>query len=209
MTLHSKQTLLQHLTTANMDESTNTHSSQHTTLVSRVGALLLAHAEPVPHNQIRTILEVSGDEVEGAIPALRENLHAVGMELVETGGTLSLGTLPEHHNDLEHLADTQHTGDLSKAALETLSIILYRGPLPQRDIDYIRGVNSSSILRSLGIRGLIVRNTSGSDARAALFEASPELLRLLGVGSQKDLPEYDTMVSAVETIQNESESDSS
>jgi segregation and condensation protein B len=71
--------------------------------------------------------------------------------------------------------------DLGKAGLETLSIILYQGPISRAEIDYIRGVNSNFILRNLLIRGLIERVENPHDQRSFLYKPTLELISYLGL----------------------------
>ena len=75
--------------------------------------------------------------------------------------------------------------------METLSIILYQGPISRSDIDYIRGVNSQFILRNLLIRGLIERIDNPNDARSFLYKVSINLLANLGINKIEELPEYE------------------
>ncbi len=79
---------------------------------------------------------------------------------------------------------------MGKASLETLTIILYRGPITKSQIDYIRGVNSNFILRGLLIRGLIEREKNPDDERGFIYKPAIELITHLGIGSLSGLPEY-------------------
>jgi segregation and condensation protein B len=91
---------------------------------------------------------------------------------------------------IEGLVKEELSRDLGKAGLETLSTVLYKGPISRRDIDYIRGVNSQFILRNLLVRGLIEKITDAKDERRFLYRPTFELLQSLGVSSVSDLPEY-------------------
>ncbi|MDP3963380.1 MAG: SMC-Scp complex subunit ScpB, partial [bacterium] len=70
------------------------------------------------------------------------------------------------------------------------SIILYAGPIPRARIDYIRGVNSTFILRSLLVRGLISRNLDPEKQNTFLYAASTELIRHLGLDGLKSLSDF-------------------
>ena len=80
--------------------------------------------------------------------------------------------------------------DIGKAGLETLSIIIYRGPISRREIDYIRGVNSTFIIRNLLIRGLVEKVQAEKDQRSFLYKPTLELLSFLGVRNFEELPDY-------------------
>jgi segregation and condensation protein B len=91
-------------------------------------------------------------------------------------------------------------GPLGKAGLETLSVIIFRGPLSRVDIEYVRGVNCSSILRSLLIRGLVERTENPTDKRSFLYQATAELPAYFGVGKISELPNYEETRAQIEAI---------
>jgi len=107
-----------------------------------------------------------------------------------------LGTNPELSHLIEYLQKEELNKELSKASLETLSIVLYKNGATRADIDYIRGVNSSFTLRALSIRGLVEKTTDPKDARRYIYKPTFDLLSYMGVKNMTELPEY------VETSQN-------
>ncbi len=95
--------------------------------------------------------------------------------------------------------------DIGKAGAETLSIVLYKGPISRSEIDRIRGVNSSFILRNLLIRGLVEREVVKNNA---LFSITPSLLAHLGISNKTELPNYAQVLDELEKFeqqQNEQE----
>ena len=66
---------------------------------------------------------------------------------------------------LKSIVNSEFDSELSKASLETLSIIIYKNTASRAEIDYIRGVNSSFILRNLLVRGLIEREAQRGEDR--------------------------------------------
>jgi len=99
---------------------------------------------------------------------------------------------------IEQLTKDELTRDLGKAGLETLSVVLYQGPISRADIDYIRGVNSQFILRALLIRGLVERVDNPKDARSYLYKTTLDLLSHLGVSKLSELPEYEQVRKDIE-----------
>jgi len=91
--------------------------------------------------------------------------------------------------------------ELSKASLETLSIILYKNGVGRSLIDYIRGVNSSFTLRALSIRGLIEKSIDKEDSRRYIYKPTFELLSFMGVKSVEELPDYELVNKSIETAQ--------
>ncbi|MDD4123164.1 MAG: SMC-Scp complex subunit ScpB [Candidatus Pacebacteria bacterium] len=81
--------------------------------------------------------------------------------------------------------------NLSDSALETLSIIAYRGPVSRSFIDEIRGVNSSYILRNLLLRGLIEKETSKDKNNLYLYRVSEKFMQLVGVNDITLLDEFE------------------
>mgnify|MGYP003490965444 CR=1 FL=1 len=102
-----------------------------------------------------------------------------------------LGTAPEMSDFFAGLRKDELQKERSKASLETLSIVLYKEGVTRSDINFIRGVNSSYILRNLEIRGLIDRINHKSDNRTYVYKPSLELLAYLGVSSVADLPDFE------------------
>ncbi|MDE1988476.1 MAG: SMC-Scp complex subunit ScpB, partial [Patescibacteria group bacterium] len=91
---------------------------------------------------------------------------------------------------IETLTREDLVKDLGKTGLETISIILYKGPISRAEIDYIRGARSNFILRNLLMRGLIEKVAKLDDNRAFLYKPSFELLSYLGLSKIEDAPEY-------------------
>jgi segregation and condensation protein B len=158
-------------------------------LESRLEALLFWKGEPMMKKKIEATLDCSSEELEAALSALETNLSQRGLRVMKNGDEIELRTAPEVSAMIEKLTKDELMRDLGKAGLETLSIILYKGPIKRSEIDYIRGVNSSFILRNLLIRGLIDRLTE-KEGRGYSYKASIDLLAHLGVAKIEDLPDF-------------------
>jgi len=110
-----------------------------------------------------------------------------------------LGTAPELSGFFEDLQKEELNRDLSKASLETLSIILYKNGASRADIDYVRGVNSSFTLRALSVRGLVDKIPDPKDNRRFLYRPTFDLFSYLGIKSVEELPEYQEVKNSIET----------
>lgn len=108
---------------------------------------------------------------------------------MENSGKYLLATKPEHSVLVEKFVTEDLKEELTPAALETLSIVSYFGPVTRAQIDFLRGVNSSFILRSLLIRGLIERKTA--KGLAFEYEVSFEFLKYMGIDHVSKMPKYD------------------
>src|SRR3989344_593451 len=124
-------------------------------LESKIEAVLFFKGEPVSLKKLADILKVSKGDIESAISNLRASLEGRGIVFQETNGEIALGTAPELSKLFEDLQKEELNKELSKASLETLSIVLYKNGANRAEIDYIRGVNSSFTLRALSVRGLV------------------------------------------------------
>ncbi|OGO80539.1 MAG: SMC-Scp complex subunit ScpB, partial [Chloroflexi bacterium RIFOXYD12_FULL_57_15] len=93
---------------------------------------------------------------------------------------------------IERFLGLEATTRLSRAALETLSIIAYQQPVIRPQVDAVRGVNSDSMMKSLLGKGLI-QETGRTDGpgRPILYSTTPEFLQHFGINSVRDLPPLD------------------
>jgi len=173
---------------------------------SKLEAILFWKGEPVNKKKLLSILECSNEELEQAITELENNLSTRGIRIIKNDDELEIRTAPEVSGLIEKLTKEELIRDLGKAGLETLSIILYKGPIKRSEIDYIRGVNSSFIIRNLLIRGLIERsNEKEGDGRGYYYKATIDLLAHLGVSKIEDLPEYNEIKAEMDAFEKETE----
>src|SRR3989338_4531293 len=168
-------------------------------LEKKLEAVLFWKGEPVSYKKLEDILKVPQNEIKDAVFNLKNDLSGRGVALLENGNEITLGTAPEFGKLIENLQKEELNKELSKASLETLSIILYKNGISRAEIDYIRGVNSSFILRALSIRGLIEKNLDPEDNRRYLYQPSFDLLSFMGVRSAEELPEWNEVKESLDT----------
>lgn len=161
------------------------------TLAAQLEAILFFKAEPLTVQELATVLEKTSEEVNAALTELDEQLSGRGVVLVRNGDEVMLETAPEAAELVKALVKESLSRELGKAGLEVLSLVLYRGPVSKHDIDYVRGVNSSFILRNLMVRGLVERVEAAGKQRGFLYKPTFDLLSHLGIKTVHDLPEYD------------------
>ena len=167
-------------------------------LDAKIEALLFYKGEPVSFKSLAKTFEVSEENLKSSISNLKEKLSGRGLSLVLNDTDVMLGTTPELSSFFEEMRKEELTKELSRASLETLSVVLYKQKVTRNDIDHIRGVNSSFILRNLQIRGLIDKNQDSKDSRVSVFSPSLDLLAHLGVSEISELPDYESVVKALE-----------
>jgi len=168
-------------------------------LIGALEALLFTYGEPMEVIRIAKILS-SNDSAEtltaetifelGATLADELANEGRGLALLRDGEKLQLVTKPEMKPIIEGIIKEELVEALTPAALETIAIIAYAGTAPRSTVDYIRGVNSSFIIRNLLLRGLLERIPDPKRANAYLYQPSFDLLRHLGISKREDLPNF-------------------
>lgn len=160
------------------------------TLAAQLEAILFFKAEPLTTKELAALVEKTVEEIDTTLGELSATLSGRGIVLVRNGDEVMLETAPEAAELIKTLVKETLSRDLGKAALEVLSLVLYRGPVSKSEIDYVRGVNSSFILRNLMIRGLVERAETTGKQRSFQYKPTFELLAHLGVKNVEELPEY-------------------
>lgn len=170
-------------------------------------ALLFIHGEPLTLKKIGAILEVKPDELGNLIAELKNRLadDTRGLTLIEDGEKLQFATKPQFGRLLEKFIKEELSEDLSPASLETLSLVAYFGPISRTRLDYVRGVNSSFILRSLLLRGLVERFPDPDRANAFLYRPTFDLLRHLGLEKKENLPDFEKFQTLLKTFESQVE----
>lgn len=172
---------------------------------AKIEAILFYKAEPLSVKRLAEILKTDEDEIKTGIKSLKEDLEGRGLALIEWENEVMLGTSKEASEIIESFAKEELSKDLGKAGLETLSIILYQGPISRAEIDYIRGVNSNFIIRSLLIRGLIERVENPKDQRSYLYKPTLVLISHLGLSNIDELPDYENVRKDIDNFKKESQ----
>lgn len=172
-------------------------------LDSKIEAVLFYKTEPYSITHLADFFSVDTNEIQSAIAALCARLSSGGLRLVVTDTTVQLVTAPEHSELIEKIKKDELSHDIGKAGAETLSIILYRGPLSRAEIDRIRGVNSTFIIRNLLVRGLIERREHPTDNRSFTYAGTTELYAHLGITKREELPDFEAVMNAIDSFENE------
>ncbi len=173
----------------------------------KIEAILFFKGEPVFLKKLQDILKISKEEIKEAIEKLKTNLKNRGIVLLEKENEIALGTAPELSQLIENLQKEELNKELSKASLETLSIILYKNGASRAEIDYIRGVNSSFTLRALSVRGLIEKTLDLKDNRRHIYKPSFEVLSFMGIKSVEELPDYEEVSNSIDIVAKNLESE--
>lgn len=167
-------------------------------LEQQIEAVLFYKAKPVAISWLLKFCETDAEALGNALVSLQQTLEGRGLRLIVSDNKeVQLVTAPELSDVIEKIRRDDLKRDIGNAGAETLAVILYRGPISRAEIDRIRGVNSSFILRNLQIRGLIER-TGSENGRGYRYQTTPSLLAHLGVAQKEALPGYATVASALD-----------
>ena len=163
--------------------------------IASLEALLFIHGEPLSFKKIQAILELSSPgETFSLVAEFKTRLNASerGLTLLEDSEKIQLVTKPAFGKMIESFIKEELSEDLTPASVETLAIISYFGPISRSRIEYLRGVNSTFILRSLLMRGLVDRvQDSSGNANMFLYKPSFDMLRHLGLEKKDALPDFE------------------
>jgi len=164
-------------------------------LKSIVESILFLSGEPLKLSKISKTTGAAKAEVENAILALQNDysLGKRGLIILKKEDEFQMATNPENSSYIDQLVKSEMQESLSRAALEVLSIVAYRGPITRSEIEAIRGVNSSYTVRSLMLRGLMERIENPNDSRGYLYKISFDFLKKLGIDSVEKLPDFEAL----------------
>lgn len=163
-------------------------------LEALIEALLFVSSGSVTPTQLAAALELPVEDIEQGLDGLQAQYFAYsqnrGLRLQRYHGRVQLTSAPEAAQPIEKLLGLEEEGSrLSRAALETLAIIMYRQPATRPQIDAIRGVNSDGVLKSLLVKGLIQEiGRAEAPGRPILYGVTTECLQYFGLSSLADLP---------------------
>ena len=157
-----------------------------------IESILFANAAPVTVDRLIKAIGVTEEEIRSALESLKQKYQNDdrGLAIMAKDQEVLLTTKGEFAPYINDFVKNELQENLSKAALEVLSIIAYRSPISRLEIEAIRGVNCSFTLRTLLMRGLVERIDNPSDGRGYLYKISFDFLKKLGISQIEDLPEY-------------------
>ena len=173
------------------------------TLEQQIEAVLFYKAEPVKRTDLADFLNIDEPTLQAGIDTLNEKLRDRVTHIVQTDTSLQLVLNEECGGMIETLRKEDLKRDIGKAGAETLAIVLYRGPISRAEIDKIRGVNSTFILRNLLMRGLVERRDNPRDQRSYLYAITPNLLNHLGIKAREELPDFAGIMNSLDTYEKE------
>lgn len=162
-------------------------------LTTQLESLLFVASKPLTVKKLAKLLGQAEWSVMSALQTLQSTYGAdSGIRLISTGEEWQLTTHPDNQTLVENLVKAEVGGELTRPQLETLTVISYCGPITKPELEQIRGVNCSLIIRNLLIRGL-VKEVDGGVHLVPTYEVTMEYLRHMGIANLNELPDYATL----------------
>jgi len=165
-------------------------------LKSQIESVLFVSSNAINLEKLKRFFKVEIEELKQALDELKKEYS------VDSGRGVML-LVQEHSDEMKNeyqiVSNTENleivqkflklsdSVDLTKIALETLTIIAYRGPIKRTELEYVRGVNSRQILNQLLSRELII------EVEPDVFESSIKFLQIMGLNNLEDLSNYENL----------------
>ncbi len=162
-------------------------------LQSKIESLLFIAQRPLSTKKISGFLQVTEKNVLEALSILQVEYQKDrrGIVLVSHQDHYELVSSPAHASLVRDYTKEEFVGDLTRAGLETVTVISYRGPVTKVEIEQIRGVNCTVVLRNLLLRGYIESSDGGESEKT--YTVSIDFIRHLGIQKITELPDYQTL----------------
>jgi segregation and condensation protein B len=162
-------------------------------------ALLFSTHHPLTAGRLAELLDLgSTKSVRKGIKELNGQYESSGraFRIEQVAGGFQILTLPEFGDHLKKLHQREADAKLTKAALETLSIVAYKQPILRADVEAIRGVACGETIRSLMEKHLVkIAGRAEEPGRPILYGTTKRFLELFGLNSLKDLPQPDALLN--------------
>lgn len=158
------------------------------------GLLFVVGDEGITLDSICKIMEISETQGRDLLKKLKEKYESEdsGIRISYLGDAFKLTTKPEHKEFYQKLVGERGTSTLSASSLETLAIIAYNGPITRAEIDEMRGVDSSYVLKKLLVQDLIkIGGKSDLPGKPNLYEVTNYFLDYFGLATIHDLPKLE------------------
>jgi segregation and condensation protein B len=159
-----------------------------------IEAILFLEGEPLDEKDISSISGLSREVVEEALENLRfrYNSEDSGLELSQIGKGFVISPKKQYWDNLKTRYGKKNENSLSRAAMETLSIVAYSQPVTRAEVKDIRGVEPDNMIRFL-LEKNFIREIGKKDVpgKPVQYGTTKEFLKVFGLGSIADLPKLD------------------
>lgn len=159
---------------------------------SKIESILFIAAKPMSVADLAKVLDQNEPEVQSACETLKQEYleRQGGIVMIKDGSKYQLVSAPDNAKVAKEFVKLELTGELTRPSLETLTIIAYRGPIAKLELDRIRGINCSLILRNLLVKGLIETKIVKTET---YYSVTIDFLKFLGITEVRELPDYEQL----------------
>lgn len=170
--------------------------------------LLFVSGDGLERQYIMEKLNVNEKQLNKAIDVLKEKYSKeCGIHLIEYKKSIQFTSNSKYAEDISIVLNPIRERALSKATLETVAIIAYKQPITRLDVEEIRGVNSDYAIQQLLQHNMIeVVGRKDAVGKPLLFGTTDEFLKKFELKDISDLPDYDELLSMIETLEVEDNS---
>jgi segregation and condensation protein B len=170
-------------------------------IVSIIEALIFVADEPITVKILSDVLEEDRETIEAAVEELKNEYETRegGLQLREIAGGWQISTRTEYHEEVRKYLKTRPNAKLSLASLETLAVIAYKQPVTVPEILEIRGTQSTSAIKTLLEKRLIVmKGHKETVGRPMLYGTSKDFLIQFGLKDLTELPSIEDFEDLVQ-----------
>jgi len=161
---------------------------------SKIESLLFISAKPMSVNKLADLIKKEKKEIKQVCDELVEDhkKSEQGIQIIKNAAKYQMVSSSANTKLIQEFIKDETTGELSRPSLETLTVIAYRGPVSKVNLDRIRGVNCSLILRNLLLRGLIELKHD-KKKNEDYYNVTFDFIRFLGINDVHELPDYEKL----------------
>ena len=166
-----------------------------------IEALLFASPDPLTQTKVNGIFDPDTPNLKEVVEGLNEQYaqedHA--FEINQVAGGYQLVSRQEYEHFIRRMLNKSSRLTLSTAALDSLAIIAYKQPMGRYEIEAIRGVDSSGVLKTLLNRNLIkIKGRDSGPGRPLLYQTTDKFLEHFGLNRLSDMPKLKEITELME-----------
>jgi len=162
----------------------------------KIESLIFASPKPLSLKWLHAFIskndvKLPREEFDKVIEDLKAKYNVLesGVHIIQSGDDIQMVTNADVSDLVKKFLKEDMTGELTPASLETLTVVAYRGPIAKSELEQIRGVNCSLIIRNLLMRGLVVGDDGAGNGQI-YYRVTVDFLKYLGLNAASDLPDY-------------------
>lgn len=159
-------------------------------LRSQLESLLFVASKPIGAKELAELVAAEVPAVEAELEAMMSDYEQAdrGLQLIRSNAKYQLVSASKNSELIQKFISDETSGELTRPSLEALTVIAYRGPIAKTELEKIRGVNCSLILKNLLLRGLIEEKPGAGEEK--YYTVTLDFVRFLGINKIEELPEY-------------------